>query len=105
MCRVEITYVQLRGKQGGTVSSPRCAQPISSTHFAPSKQPGSVTAARVNSEGPSVTVKKIEESFLFDFEQMTLLWQERKMWPLGVQGAVRFIAVTLPLIPLSSGSN
>lgn len=43
----------------------------------------------------SVTLKKIEESILFDFEQMTLLWQDRKMWSLGVQAAVEFVAVTL----------
>lgn len=60
----------------------------------------------VNSEILSVTVKKIEESILFDFEPMTLRWQDReKMWSLGVEAAVRFIAVTLPLIPLSNGST
>lgn len=64
-----------------------------------------MTRRTVNSEMLSVTLKKIEKSILFDFEQMTLLWQGRKMWSLGVQAAVEFIAMTLPLIPLSSGSN
>lgn len=60
----------------------------------------------VNSEMLSVTVKKTEESILFDFEQMTLkIARQKTMWSLGVQAAAVFIALTLTLIPLSNGSN